>query len=286
MAGQAGAIGGGRVFFRSPMEEPPWGAIDRSIYRKRGMYNLQGKIALVTGGSRGIGRAIALRFAESGVNVVVNYVRHRRDAEEAASKIEGCGVRCLIVKANVANDADVETMCGQIKEEFGALHFLVSNAASGVLKPALELSSRHWNWAMDINARALLTLARYSVPLMPGKGCMLAVSSLGAVRAIENYTAVGASKAALESLVRHLAVELGPMGINVNTISAGAVDTEALKKFPNREQILNTALERTPLGRLTTPKDVANVALFLCSDLAAMIQGQTIVVDGGYSIRG
>jgi enoyl-[acyl-carrier protein] reductase III len=250
------------------------------------MYNLQGKIALVTGGSRGIGRAIALRFAESGVHVVVNYVRHRRDAEETAAKIEDHGVRCLILKANVANDEDVEQMCAQVREEFGRLHFLVSNAASGVLKPALELSSRHWNWAMDINARALLTLARYGVPLMRERGCMLAVSSLGAVRAIENYTAVGASKAALESLVRHLAVELGPMGINVNTISAGAVDTEALKKFPNREEILNTALARTPLGRLTTPEDVANVALFLCSDLASMIQGQTIVVDGGYSIRG
>ena len=107
-----------------------------------------------------------------------------------------------------------------------------------------------------------------------------------AVRAIENYTAVGASKAALESLVRHLAVELGPKGINVNTISAGAVDTEALKKFPNREEILDTALSKTPLGRLTTPEDVADIALFLCSDLASMIQGQTIVVDGGYSIHG
>jgi enoyl-[acyl-carrier protein] reductase III len=250
------------------------------------MYKLRGKVALVTGGSRGIGRAIALKFAENGINVVVNYVRHRGDAEKTAATIEEYGVKCLLVKANVANDDDVQAMCKEIKVQFGQLHILVSNAASGVLKPALELSSRHWNWAMDINARALLTLARFTVPLMSERGCMLAVSSLGAVRAIENYTAVGASKAALESLVRHLAVELGPRGINVNTISAGAVDTEALKKFPNREQILNTALERTPLGRLTTPADVANVALFLCSDLAAMIQGQTIVVDGGYSIRG
>jgi enoyl-[acyl-carrier protein] reductase III len=250
------------------------------------MYNLNGKIALVTGGSRGIGRAIALKFAENGVSVVVNYVRHRKDAEETASLIEEQGVRCLLVKANVANDSDVEAMCQVIKEKYGSLHFLVSNAASGVLKPAMELSSRHWNWAMDINARALLTLAHFGVPLMSENSRIMAVSSLGAVRAIENYTAVGASKAALESLVRHLAVELGPRGINVNTISAGAVDTEALKKFPNREQILGTALERTPLGRLTTPEDVANVALFLCSDLAAMIQGQTIVVDGGYSIRG
>jgi len=246
------------------------------------MFQLNGKVALITGGSRGIGRAIALKFAQNGVHVVVNYVRHRKDAESTASEIENCGVRCFVIKANVANDDDVENMFALIKQEFGTLHFMVSNAASGVLKPALELSSRHWNWAMDINARALLSLARQGVPLMQPGGRIMAVSSLGAVRAIENYTAVGASKAALESLVRHLAVELGP----VNTISAGAVDTEALKKFPNRQQILDTAISKTPMGRLTTPEDVADVALFLCSDLATMIQGQTIVVDGGYSIRG
>jgi enoyl-[acyl-carrier protein] reductase III len=250
------------------------------------MFNLKGKTALITGGSRGIGRAIALKLASEGVNVVVNYVRHRGDAEETARRIEEHGVRCLAIKANVANDADVEEMFQRLSEEYTHLDILVSNAASGVLKPALELTSRHWNWAMDINARALLSLVRKAAPMMPRGGRVMAVSSLGAVRAIENYTAVGASKAALESLVRHLAVELGPLGLNVNTISAGAVDTEALKKFPNRSEILQTALARTPLGRLTTPEDVADVALFLCSDLAAMIQGQTIVVDGGYSIRG
>ncbi len=250
------------------------------------MFQLNGKVALITGGSRGIGRAIALKFAQNGIHVVVNYVRHRRDAESTANEIENYGVKCFVVKANVANDEDVKVMFESIQKEFGSLDFMVSNAASGVLKPALELSSRHWNWAMDINARALLSLAREGVSLMQKGGRIMAVSSLGAVRAIENYTAVGASKAALESLVRHLAVELGPMGINVNTISAGAVDTEALKKFPNRLEILDTALSKTPLGRLTTPEDVADVALFLCSDLAAMIQGQTIVVDGGYSIRG
>ncbi len=249
------------------------------------MFNLHGKIALVTGSSRGIGKAIALRLAENGVDLVVNYVRHRRDAEETAALIEAKGARCQVIKANVANDEDVRQMFELIKGEYGRLDFLISNAASGVLKPAMELDSRHWNWAMDINARSLLTLAQQALPLMPQGGRILAVSSLGAVRAVENYTAVGASKAALESLVRHLAVELGPKGILVNTISAGAVDTEALKKFPNRQQILDTALARTPVGRLTTPDDVADVALFLCSHLADMIHGQTVVVDGGYSIR-
>lgn len=250
------------------------------------MFDIQDKVALITGGSRGIGRAIAIRLAENGADVVVNYVRHRRDAEETAAEVEKLGRRCLLVKANVANEVDVKEMFEVLAQEFGRLDILVSNAASGVLKPVLELTQRHWNWAMDINARALLTLVQHGVPLMKRGSRVIAVSSLGAIRAIENYTAVGASKAALESLVRHLAVELGRMGINVNTVSAGAVDTDALKHFPNREQILTTALERTPLGRLTTPDDVADIALFLCSTLATMIQGQVITVDGGYAIRG
>ncbi|MEW6219241.1 MAG: enoyl-[acyl-carrier-protein] reductase FabL [Thermodesulfobacteriota bacterium] len=246
---------------------------------------MAGKVALVTGSSRGIGRAVALKLAANGVDLVVNYLRHRQDAEVTAAEIEAQGVRCLVVQGNVADEGDVAAMFQEIRRAYSRLDILVSNAASGVLKPVLELSSRHWNWTMDINARALLTLSQQAVPLMPGPGRILAVSSLGAVRAIENYAAVGSSKAAMESLVRHLAVELGPKGINVNVISAGAVDTEALKRFPNRAQILETARRGTPLGRLTTPEDVANVALFLCSELAAMIQGQTVTVDGGYSIR-
>lgn len=250
------------------------------------MFDLLDKVALVTGGSRGIGRAIAIRLAEQGADVVVNYVRHKKDARATAEAVEALGRKCVLVKANVANADDVATMFDTIKEDFGRLDILVSNAASGVLKPALELTERHWDWAMDINARALLKLVQGALPLMKSGSRVMAVSSLGSVRAIENYTTVGASKAALESLVRHLAVELGPKKINVNTISAGAVDTDALKHFPNRDQILNTAMERTPLGRLTTPDDVADIALFLCSELAGMIQGQVITVDGGYAIRG
>ncbi|MGB3225958.1 MAG: enoyl-[acyl-carrier-protein] reductase FabL [Desulforhopalus sp.] len=250
------------------------------------MFDLQGKVALITGGSRGIGRAIAIRLAEQGANVVVNYVRHKRDAGDTAQEVEKLGRKCLLVKANVANSDDVVKMFESIADEFGHLDILVSNAASGVLKPALELTERHWNWAMDINARALLTLVQQGLPLMKSGSRVMAVSSLGSVRAIENYTTVGASKAALESLVRHLAVELGPQGIHVNTISAGAVDTDALKHFPNRDEILGAAMARTPLGRLTTPQDVADIALFLCSNLSNMIQGQIITVDGGYAIRG
>jgi enoyl-[acyl-carrier protein] reductase III len=139
---------------------------------------------------------------------------------------------------------------------------------------------------MDINARAMLTLTQQAAQLMTSGGRVMAISSLGAVRAVPNYTVVGASKAALESLVRHLAVELGPKGITVNTISAGVVDTDALKKFPNRDEIISQSLERTPLGRLTTPEDVADLALFLCGPGAGMIHGQVLVVDGGYAVCG
>lgn len=250
------------------------------------MFDLTGKVALITGGSRGIGRAIALRLAENGVDIVVNYVRHRGDAEKTVEAIEALGRKCLAVKANVARDGDVAAMFDTIREHHNRLDFLISNAASGVLKPAMELTSRHWDWAMDINARALLCLTQHAVQMMGEGGKILGVSSLGAIRAVPMYTAVGASKAALESLVRHLAVELGPRKINVNTISAGVVDTDALKKFPNRNDIIGESLERTPLGRLTTPDDVADLALFLCSDLASMIHGQVVTVDGGYAIRG
>ncbi|MEW6327727.1 MAG: enoyl-[acyl-carrier-protein] reductase FabL [Thermodesulfobacteriota bacterium] len=248
------------------------------------MLDLQGKVALVTGSSRGIGKAIALRLAENGSNLVVNYFRHRQEAENTADSIRSRGVRCLTVKANVADDEDIKNIFEQVKNEYGRLDILISNAASGVLKPALELTEKHWQWTMNINARALLPLVQHAIPLMQNGGRIIAVSSLGAVRAIENYAAVGASKAALESLVRHLAVELAPRGINANVVSAGAVDTEALKHFPTREIILENTRQRTPAGRLTTPEDVANVVLLLCSDLASMIHGQTIVVDGGYSI--
>lgn len=250
------------------------------------MIDLKGKTALITGGSRGIGKAVALRLAENGADVVVNYVRHKKDAEAVAEQVEKLGRQCLVVRANVAETTSVENMFAEIKERFGKVDILVSNAASGVQRPVLEVTEHHWDWAMETNARALLTLVQQGMPLM-GKGTrIMAISSLGAIRGIENYTVVGASKAALESLVRHLAVELGPKGINVNTISAGVVDTDALKHFPNRDQIIGVSLDKTPMGRLTTPEDVADMALFLSSGLSTMVQGQVLIVDGGFAICG
>ncbi len=246
---------------------------------------LRGKRALVTGSSRGIGRAIALSLADLKVDVAINFFRHRAPAEEVAKEIEARGARALLVRGNVADEAHVLRMFDEIEAAWGGLDILVSNAASGVLKPVSELTLHHLHWTMDINAVALLPLVQHLLH-MPSQGArtVVAVSSLGATRAIPNYTAVGASKAALESMVRHLAAELAPKGVRVNAVSAGTVDTDALKHFPNREQLLEESARRTPAGRLITPQDVANAVVFLCTDFASMIHGQTIVVDGGYSI--
>ena len=248
--------------------------------------DLSGKNALVTGGSRGIGRAIAVRLAEAGCNVAINYLRNRATAEETAAMVEKAGGKAILLKVNVGNTDKIRAMFETLRDSYDQLDILVSNAASGVIKPAMELTHRHWNWTMDINAAALLPLAQYATPMMGDEGHIIAVSSLGAIRAIPNYAAVGASKAALESLVRHLAVELATRGVRVNAISAGVVDTDALKHFSNRQQLLDEGVRRTPAGRLTLPGDVADAALFLVSPLSRMMVGQTMVVDGGYSIMG
>jgi len=246
---------------------------------------LRGKRALVTGSSRGIGRAIALSLADFKVDVAINYLRNRSRAEETAHEIEARGVRALVLKGNVAKPDHVEDLFSLIGDSWGGLDVVVSNAASGVLKPARELTLHHFDWSMHINAAALLPITQQFLKMdSKNEKSLVAVSSLGALRAIPNYTAVGASKAALESMVRHLAAEFAPEGMRINAVSAGTVDTDALLHFPNRDELLESALERTPAGRLVHPQDVANVVIFLCTQYAAMIHGQTLIVDGGYSI--
>lgn len=247
---------------------------------------LRGKRALVTGSSRGIGRTIALSLAELKVDVAINFFRNRAAAEEVAREIEARGARALLVKGNVANEEHVGRMFDEIEQAWGGLDMLISNAASGVLKPVDDLTLHHFHWTMDINAFALLPLVQEFLRLSSrAEKIVVAVSSLGAIRAIPNYTAVGASKAALESMVRHLASELAPRGVRVNAVSAGTVDTDALKHFPNRDTLLEESRQRTPAGRLIEPQDVANAVVFLCTEFASMIHGQVLLVDGGYSIR-
>jgi enoyl-[acyl-carrier protein] reductase III len=241
---------------------------------------LAGGTVLVTGGSRGIGRAIALRLAELGAaRVALGYLRNDRAAEEAAAELSALGAEPVLVRGNVASARVAEQVAA-----LGPLSALVHNAATGVIRPALETEEKHFDWTLHANAAALLSLARAAAPGMAPGSSIVAVSSLGAQRVLENYALVGASKAALEAIVRYLAVELAPRGIRVNTVSAGLVETGALDHFPNREEMLASSLARTPAGRLVEPVDVAAAVAFLCSPDAEMIRGQTLVVDGGFSL--
>ncbi|HTO25286.1 MAG TPA: SDR family oxidoreductase, partial [Gaiellaceae bacterium] len=166
----------------------------------------------------------------------------------------------------------------------GPYRVVVHNAATGVIRPALETEDKHWDWTLNANARALLAIARATAPAMEPGSSILAISSLGSQRVLDNYVLVGTSKAALESVIRYLAVELGPLGIRVNAVSGGVVQTDALEFFPNKDEMLRT-VERTPAGRLAAPDDIAAAVSFLASPDAEMIRGQTIVVDGGFSLR-
>jgi enoyl-[acyl-carrier protein] reductase III len=240
-----------------------------------------GKSVLVTGGSRGIGRGIALRFAELGAaRVAISYLRNDAAAEETAKELEQAGAEPLLLRGNLGDPGKAAALV----EQAGPLDVLVSNAATGVIRPALEIEEKHWDWTLNANARALLTLTRHAVPSMPEGSSIVAISSLGSQRVLDDYVVVGVSKAALEALVRYLAVELASKGIRVNAVSAGLVETGALEYFENREVMLDYYRSRTPAGRLVEPGDVADAVCFLASPAADMIRGQTIVVDGGYSV--
>lgn len=244
----------------------------------------QNKVAMVTGSSRGLGKALAIELAKQGYDIVVNYARSRSAAEETVKEIEALGRKAIMIRANVGDVKKLRTMFEQVKEEFGRLDVFVSNAASGVLRPIMELEETHWDWTMNINAKAMLFGAQEAARLMDKGGKILGVSSLGSIRYLENYTTVGVSKAAIESLTRYLAVELAPLGIAVNTVSGGALDTEALKHFPNRHELLEDARINTPAGRMVEIEDMVKAAMFLISADSDMIRGQTIIVDGGRSI--
>jgi enoyl-[acyl-carrier protein] reductase III len=239
----------------------------------------QGASVLVTGGSRGIGKAIALRFAALGAaRIAIGYMRGDTTAEETAAELRTLGAEPILVRGNVASTRVAEEVAG-----LGPLDVLVHAAATGVIRPALETEDKHWDWTLSANARALLSLTRAAAPAMPAGASIVAISSLGSIRVLDNYTLVGASKAALEALVRYLAVELAPRGIRVNAVSAGVVETGALEHFPNKEAMLDMGA-RNPVGRLVSPEDVAGVVTFLCSPEAEMIRGQTVVIDGGWSL--
>ena len=247
---------------------------------------LTGQTALVSGAARGIGRAIALRLAAEGADVVVNYVRSREPAEATAAEIEALGRRAVIVKANVGEPDEIKRLAAEAAEAFGGVDILVNNAASGYIRPVMGQRVKGWDWTMDINARAALFLTQAVVPQMRerGGGRIVNISSLGSERVMPEYVVIGASKAALEAVTRYVAAELAPEGIICNAVSGGVVETDALKHFERGDLMLSMGRDKTPAGRIITPEDLAGVVAFLCSADASMIVGEVIKVDGGYSI--
>lgn len=246
-----------------------------------------GKTALVTGSSRGIGRAIALELAKGGADIVVTYFRKRAEARETARSIESLGVKSLSIRADLGKPETVKTLFAEAGKAFGGVDILVCNAATGVFRRALDLDKRGWNWTLDVNALSVLHCAQQVVPMMEkrGGGRIVTVSSIGCRHVLPLYCAVGASKGALESLTRYLAVELAPKKIIVNCVAPGAISTfERVYPGEGNQRIMGEALRRTPLGRILTPEDVAMVVAFLCRFDVEGLVGQTITVDGGFSI--
>lgn len=246
--------------------------------------DLAGKVAVVTGGTKGIGRAVAAKLAQRGCDVVVNYFRSRSAAAETVAELEGYGGRVLAVRGNIGNKDFHQKLFDQVAEAFGKVDILISNAALGLFVDVMDVDERAWDLSLHTNAEALLFCAQKAVPMMPPGGKIVALSSLGSTRVIPGYSAIGISKAAIEALTRYLAHELAAQSINVNTVSGGFIDTDALKSFPNYHEMVREVERRTPFGRVGTPDEVADVVVFLATDAARWITGQIIVVDGGYTL--
>lgn len=243
------------------------------------------RFVFISGGTRGIGHAITLSQAEPGTAFFLNYLRDDESALKVKKEAEKKGAVVHLVPGNVGDPDSVETLFKQVKEITDRLDVLIHNAALGVFKPVHQLRVKDWDISLDVNAKALLTLTQAALPLMkPHGGKILTISSLGSQHFTPNYGAIGISKAALESLVRYLAVELAPFKIHVNAVSGGLVDTDSLKMFPDIETMKKEFLKRTPGGRLGKPEDIAQVVSFLLSPASDWICGQTIIADGGYSL--
>jgi enoyl-[acyl-carrier protein] reductase III len=252
--------------------------------------DLSGRVALITGSSRGIGRSCALRLAEAGADIAVNYLTSRQAAEHTAREAQRLGRRAAVVKADVSERDDVQTMIDFVRQHFGRLDIIVSNAASGGFRPLLATTEGHLEAAYNTNVRPLLFLAQAALPLLERQPAqprskIVALSSHGSHRALPMYGTIGTSKGALESLVRHLALEIGERGVNVNIVQAGLVQTDSFQLMPQKERVLEKQRSKNLVGdRALAPEDVADAVLYLSSPLSDMVQGQTLVIDAGAAI--
>jgi enoyl-[acyl-carrier protein] reductase III len=242
---------------------------------------MSSKCAVVTGGTRGIGLEISLALARSGCRVYAVYARNREAAKRLSEKALAAELDIRCVRADLTDKDAIARCIAAIKSETKLVDIVVHSAASGVHRKVFQLSVKHLVWTYSINVFAIHHLLSELIPIMPRGGRVLAITSEGASHVLPFYAAIGSSKGSLDSLFRYYAHELAPHGIAVNVLSPGLVLTDAIEAFPDCDQRVRLSTANTPSGRLTTPEDVAGVVLFMCSEAAAQIVGQTIVIDGG-----
>jgi NAD(P)-dependent dehydrogenase (short-subunit alcohol dehydrogenase family) len=240
---------------------------------------------LITGGTRGIGRAVALHVAKQyGGTVIMSYLQRHDDAHDAARAVTAAGARPVLIQANLAFPDDVERLCGSVREHTNALHGIVHCAATTNFKRPLDLQPRHLDAIVHMNVTSFLDVVRELAGLLTAGASIVALSSMGSQRVVPNYAAMGVAKAALESLVRYLASDMAPSGVRVNAVAAGLVVTGSTQSMPDHERLVDEVVRHTPLGRLGTAADVADVVGFLLSDASAWITGQVITADGGLTL--
>lgn len=250
------------------------------------MKKFQGKVALITGGSKGIGGAIAIDLATEGCNIALTYFRDKKSAEKIKKTVTELGSDCLIIKSNLASYEDVIRTVKDTSKKFNKIDFLINNAATGVNVKADQLTIKHWDWVINTNSRAPWLMSIEVSKIMADGGSIVNISSLGSQKVLSNYFSVGVSKAALEAITRYLSVELAPKNIKVNAISPGLIKTAALDSFPDTSDWKIMANKDTPAGRPLKVRDVTDLVKFLCSEDSTMIRGQTIIIDGGQSLIG
>ena len=246
--------------------------------------NEERNIGIVTGGSKGIGRSISIGLAKQNNDLVITYFRDKKNAMKTSNEISELGVKCHIYKVDLSKLDQVEKFCEEIKGTFNQINYLINNAATGINKNSIDLTSKHWDWVMNTNSKSPWVLSKNLSKIMPKNSSIINITSLGSQRVLSNYFSVGLSKSSLESMTRYLAIELGSKGIKVNSVSPGIIKTKALDSFPENSDVNKSKLYETPAGKPLEGKDVSNLVNFLCSNDSDMIRGQNIIVDGGRSL--